>query len=393
MRSARANGRACAVHTVAHAAGGLYICTAGNGDILSFSGGSGVEVTAAAADSGAACAAYGDYFGIGNGDVFTIGAIASADTRRVIAADCCDTSAGDFDIGAAAGIRSLRSAAANACAANTAGIVLFPYGCDISAGDGDVGGAAVPATTDPCAAAVAGGKNIAAGDGDVADVVVTGCETVFTADARATVAADGYQLAGAGFGADGQIAAVALFHTGVCVSALQGVVQFNVQVDVTAALGSHRRVACALRPCAAGGVDVGVLQSDVGRCPRVRPDGDIVGGGSGRIPVPDDGGGILLGHAALTDVLAAIGGGDGDAAVLQVPGIRHRDGGQKDRNQCQRDEPGQKLSDVHSVASLQREGFVVYKPIITWIGRKCKGINGFISGASAGFPVAKGSHL
>ena len=167
MRSARANGRACAVHAVAHAAGGLYICTAGNGDILSFSGGSGVEVTAAAADSGAACAAYGDYFGIGNGDVFTIGAIASADTRRVIAADCCDTSAGDFDIGAAAGIRSLRSAAANACAANTAGIVLFPYGCDISAGDGDVGGAAVPATTDPCAAAVSDGKNIAAGNGDV----------------------------------------------------------------------------------------------------------------------------------------------------------------------------------------------------------------------------------
>ena len=207
------------------------------------------------------------------------------------------------------------------------------------------------------------------------------------------VGADGYQLAGAGFGADGQIAAVALFHTGVCVSALQGVVQFNVQVDVAGALGSHRRVACTLRPCAAGGVDVGVLQGHVGRRPCVRPDGDIVGGGSGRIPVPDDGGGILFGHAALADVLAAIGGGDGDAAVLQVPGIRHRDGGQEDRDQSQRNEPGQKLSDVHSVASLQREGFVVYKPIITWIGRKCKRINGLISGASAGFPVAKGSHL
>ena len=93
----------------------------------------------------------------------------------------------------------------------------------------------------------------------------------------AAVAADGYQLAGAGFGADGQIAAVALFHTGVCVSALQGVVQFNVQVDVAAALGSHRRVACAIRPCAAGGVNVGVLKGHVGRLPRVRPDGDIVG--------------------------------------------------------------------------------------------------------------------
>ena len=98
-------------------------------------------------------------------------------------------------------------------------------------------------------------------------------------------------------------------------------------------------------------------------------------------------------EAKLADVLAAFRGGDGDAAVLQVPGIRHRDGGQKDRDQCQRDEPGQKFSDVHSVASLQWEGFVVYKPIITWIGRKCKRINGFISGASAGFPVAKGSHL
>ena len=265
---------------------------------------------------------------------------------------------------------------------------MFPYGCDISAGDGDVGGAAVPATTDPCAAAVSDGKNIAAGNGDVFGTCV------FTAaDTRAAVAAGGYQLAGAGFGADGQIAAVALFHTGACVSALQGVVQFNVQVDIAAALGSHRRVACAIRPCAAGGVDVGVLKGDVGRRPCVRPDGDIVGGGSGRIPVPDDGGGILLGHAALADVLAAIGGGNGDAAVLQVPGIRHRNGGQKDRDQCQRDEPGQKLSDVHSVASLQWEGFVVYKPIITWIGRKCKGINGFISEASAGFPVAKGSHL
>ena len=50
-------------------------------------------------------------------------------------------------------------------------------------------------------------------------------------------------------------------------------------------------------------------------------------------------------------------------------------------------------SRVNSVASLQWEGFMVYKPIITWIGRKCKGINGFISEASAGFPVAKGSHL
>ena len=28
-----------------------------------------------------------------------------------------------------------------------------------------------------------------------------------------------------------------------------------------------------------------------------------------------------------------------------------------------------------------------------WIGRKCKRINGFLSDASAGFPVAKGSHL
>lgn len=40
----------------------------------------------------------------------------------------------------------------------------------------------------------------------------------------------------------------------------------------------------------------------------------------------------------------------------QVPGIRHRDGGQKDRNQCQRNEPGSKFSDVHSVSSLQRKG-------------------------------------
>ena len=347
----------------------------------------------AAADTCGACAAYGDHFGVGNGDVVAVGANAAADTRREIAAHRRDTSAGDFEIAAAAGVRTLRPAAANACAANTVGIVFFSYGCDISAGDGDVGGTAVPSAANACATAVAGGKNIAAGDSDIADVVVTGCETVFTADARATVAADGYQLAGAGFGADGQIAAVALFHTGACVSALQGVVQFNVQVDVAAALGSHRRVACTLRPCAAGGVDVGVLKGDVGRRTCVRLDGDIVGGGSGRIPVPDDGGGILFGHAALADVLAAIGGGDGDAAVLQVPGIRHRDGGQKDRDQCQRDEPGQKLSDVHSVASLQREGFVVYKPIITWIGRKCKGINGFISEASAGFPVAKGSHL
>ena len=352
-----------------------------------------VDIGTAAADTCGACAAYGDHFGIGNGDILAVGAHASADTRSGIAAHRRDTSAGDFDIAAAAGVRILKPAAANACAAYTGGIVLFPYGCDISAGDGDVRGAADPAATDACAAVVAGGKNIAAGDGDATDIVVTGCVAFAAADACTAVAAGGYQLAGAGFGADGQAAAVALFHTGACVSALQGVVQFNVQVDVAGALGSHRRVACAIRPCAAGGVDVGVLQGHVGRRPRVRPDGDIVGGGSGRIPVPDDGGGILLGHAALADVLAAIGGGDGDAAVLQVPGIRHCDGGQKDRDQCQRDEPGQKLSDVHSVASLQREGFVVYKPIITWIGRKCKRINGFISGASAGFPVAKGSHL
>ena len=371
----------------AFAAGGLYVCTAGNGDVLSFS------AAIAAADAGAARAAYGNHFSVGNGDVLAIGVHASADTRRAITANGRDMSARDFDIGAVAVILILISAAANACAAHILGPFLPCFGCDVSAGDGDVSGVAFPTAADSRAAAVADGENIAAGDGDIADIVNPGCAAVAAADTGTAVTADGYQLAGAGFGADGQIAAVAFFHTGVAVSALQGVVQFNVQVDIAAALGSHRRAACAIRPCAAGGVDVGVLKGDVGRRPCVRPDGDIVGGGSGRIPVPDDGGGICLCHAALADVLAAIGGGDGDAAVLQVPGIRHRDGGQKDHNQCQRDEPGQKLSDVHSVASLQWEGFVVYKPIITWIGRKCKGINGFISEASAGFPVAKGSHL
>ena len=371
----------------AFAAGGLYVCAAGNGDVLSFSG-------IAAANACAARAAYGDYFGVGNGDVLAIGVHASADTRRAITANGRDMSARDFDIGAVAVILILISAAANACAAHILGPLLPCFGCDVSAGDGNVSGTAFPAAADSCAAAVADGENIAAGDGDIADIMNPGCAAVAAADTGTAVAAGGYQLAGAGFGADGQIAAVALFHTGVAVSAFQGVVQLDVQVDAAFALGFHCRFAGSIRVFrAAGGINIGILQGRVGRLPRVRLDGDSVGCGCGRIPVPNDGSGILFGHAALADVLAAFRGGDGDAAVLQVPGIRHRDGGQENRDQSQRDEPGQKFSDVHSVASLQREGFVVYKPIITWIGRKCKGINGFISEASAGFPVAKGSHL
>ena len=58
----------------------------------------------AAADTCGACAAYGDHFGVGNGDVVAVGANAAADTRREIAAHRRDTSAGDFKIGAAAGV-------------------------------------------------------------------------------------------------------------------------------------------------------------------------------------------------------------------------------------------------------------------------------------------------
>ena len=103
MRSARANGRTCAVHTVAHAAGGLYICAAGNGDVRPLSDDAIAEATAAA-DTCGACAAYGDHFGVGNGDVVAVGANAAADTRREIAAHRRDTSAGDFEIAAAAGV-------------------------------------------------------------------------------------------------------------------------------------------------------------------------------------------------------------------------------------------------------------------------------------------------
>lgn len=193
---------------------------------------------------------------------FAFGQVASADTGSIIAADRHDASACDFDIAADSGVRSLITAAANTCTAYISGGFGLSYGRNISAGNGDVGAVAAPAAANTGSTVVAGGKNIAAGNGDVFGTCV------FTAaDACTAAAADGYQLAGAGFGADGQIAAVALFHTGVCVSALQGVVQFNVQVDVAGALGSHRRVACTLRPCAAGGVDVGVLQGHVGRRP------------------------------------------------------------------------------------------------------------------------------
>ena len=191
-------------------------------------------------------------------------------------------------------------------------------------------------------------------------------------------------------GADGQIAAVALFHTGVCVSALQGVAQFNVQADVAGALGSHRRVACTLRPCAAGGVDVGVLQGHVGRRPRVRPDGDIVGGGSGRIPVPDDGGGILLWSRRpwLTFWPLSV------AETVMLPSSKYQVSaiatvGRKTAISARETSRVKKLSDVHSVASLTVGRFRGVQTNHNMDWKKMQGDKRIYFGASAGFPVAK----
>ena len=231
-----------------------------------------------ATDTRAAFTAVGIYCAVADGDIAAGAALCAADTRAAESAVGCDCAAGNGDIAAVTTIITIIFGAA----ANARGI------------------------------RTAGGIHRAAADGNVA--AIASCTA---ADARAAFAAFGFQTVGSFvIAGDGEIAAVALLHTGVVTTALDGVGSIQLDGHVTAASDFHSSL------IGAAGVNVHTAQGDICCGARSSVDGDSVGGGA-TAGLGDNRSTVRNAFtASLRYGLPALVGIDGDIAILQIPGLR-----------------------------------------------------------------------
>ena len=289
---------------------------------------------------------------VGNRDVAAVGIAAAADARSGSSGDSLHIGiVGDGDIAAIS-----PSAAANAGAKALAGSrhmgILFDR--DIFAVT-RVASSSVSAANTGAILSAGGGYHGVAGNGDVAGVG----PTMSAADAGSEPTAGGGQTAGVflrdlvGVG-DDQCAGIVLIHAGIIITALHGIL--SVQLDGHVA-GAR---------CLDGGyvegstvVDVHIVQGDLGGGILRRVDGDGVGGRGFTVPLGDDGGIVIFAGTTLGYRLAGFRGIDGDAAVLQIPGIR-QNGHRQAANKQQGHQAGYNSSQFHrdtvSFPGLRRTG-------------------------------------
>ena len=168
---------------------------------------------------------------------------------------------------------------------------MCTFGSDFrAAGDGDVAAAATYAAADAGTVRAAGGLQTSGG-------------FVFVGDGELAVAVSGI-VARSGGGV--------LLHTGVAKTTLDSI--FPIQLD------DHIAVALDFNGSfiSTSGVNVHILQGDIGSGTGIRVDGDGVGGGGFIVRLGDDRGVVVFACLTLGDILSVCFGLDADTAVCKV---------------------------------------------------------------------------